>query len=338
VPPGTIYYVYGSDIWGMKADGSSKSLALPGYGDGYPVLPSSLVYGADRHRLWLGVDTVPGQFYPLYDDPSLNTGEQSELFAYRRNPAGGVQKIQITDLFPWIMVSNDPGRVQWSNDGADSFVSFKAVDLRAYYLTGNEADLRWAIFRIRVRGADIDAAAGAGLLLGVDALEEVVSTYPGWYGDDLKHSWSPDGNQVATTLRSGATGDIGDIYAKNLTTGQVRLLYDTPINYHPPEFRWSPDGGRLVLSTGSIWTINANTGALLQTVLQSGTTSYTRACWSPDGTQLAIREDRHKVSGTSYFVSRLPSTGGTLTSLSGDLNASSTKFPIGWVSDTAAAP
>lgn len=338
VPPGTIYYADGAnypDIWGMKADGTGKALALPG---GHGDAPSSLVYGGDRHRLWLGSETIPGQFYPYYSDPAQNTTERVELFAYRCTPTGAIQKVQLTDLFPGIQPMD---HCEWSNDGADSFISFKGIDTRAYFLSENIDDLRWSIFRIRVSGIDIDAAADAGqnLLFGIDQLEEVVTTALGNWGDDLKHSWSPDGNQLALILRSGTSVDTEDLYAKDLTTGQTRLLRDTPANNFAPDFRWSPAGGEIVLGTGSIETIDASTGAPIQTLLPPlRFTNYNGPRWSPDGTQLVLYGTHLKVSGYQYTIYRLPVAGGSLTSLTGDLDATTNKFPIAWVTDTPAAP
>ena len=336
VPPGTIYFLFPEDVWSMKADGSGKFPASP---DHYSAAPTTLVYGNDRHRLWLDTGTIPGQFYPYYPDPSQNTTERRELFAYRSTPAGEVQKVQITNLFPGIRVD---GYCQWSNDGADSFVSFKGFDARLYFVTGNQADLRHGIFRARVSGADIDAAADAGqdFLLGIDDLETVESVSFGSWPDDLNHSWSPDGNQVAMILRSGDPGDYGDLFVKDLTTGQTRLLYARPDNEFPPTFHWSPGGGKLALGGGgSIYTIDAGTGALLQTLVQPYRfTTYARPFWSPDGKQLVVEGIDSKLNGHQYSLYRLPATGGSLTFLTGDLDTTIPKYPIGWVSDEPASP
>ena len=219
--------------------------------------------------LWLGAETVPGRFYPHHPDPAQNTIEQRELFAYRTGPGGVVQKVQITDLFPDIQVNFSNYSHQWSNDGADSFVSLKGIDARGYFQTGNTADLRRVILRIRIRGTGINAAADSGdnPLLGLDdpELEEVVST-PDIWESTLIHAWSPDGNRVAFLQRN--LDSYPDLFIKDLTAGSTGLLWDNGASEFIPVFHWSPAGGKFVLSQGSVWTIDAATGAPLQTLLQ----------------------------------------------------------------------
>src|SRR5262245_53359165 len=116
-PPGTVYFYLNGDVRGMTASGSGKFLALPG-SSGIPEMedlaPSSRLYGTGT-RWWLGVGIIPGQINPTNNLP------QTELFAYRLNAAapGGVQRVQITNLFPSFW--NDGFPSQWSNDGEDSF-------------------------------------------------------------------------------------------------------------------------------------------------------------------------------------------------------------------------
>jgi WD40 repeat protein len=101
-------------------------------------------------------------------------------------------------------------------------------------------------------------------------------------------AWSPDGSLLAytcTVVRGGA--QVGRIYTiRPDGTGRRLLHTGTPSAYWPA---WSPDGGRIVFSTGSrrwghsaIYAVDLD-GSNRQFVARAGAAPD----WSPDGTTIA---------------------------------------------------
>ncbi|MEX0702867.1 MAG: hypothetical protein WD069_12295 [Planctomycetales bacterium] len=141
-PPGTIFFEYSGEVWGMSADGSGKRRALTQHVPGRQ--PSSLVYGDDpiTDRWWLEHQIVEpvteGNYLFVLDDggfvfrpfvPGLG-----ELFALRADANTGdvLERVQLTHIRPYVRIHNT---IRWSNDGVDSFVSFVGNDLRDNVMT-----------------------------------------------------------------------------------------------------------------------------------------------------------------------------------------------------------
>jgi len=92
-------------------------------------------------------------------------------------------------------------------------------------------------------------------------------------------AWSPDGRFIAYLHDSGPTADPTDVtglYVLDLETDSTWLVTEGLVT--SPD--WRPDGERIALSTGDIFTIRPD-GSDLQRVTKFG--SSFRPHWSPDG-------------------------------------------------------
>jgi Tol biopolymer transport system component len=92
-------------------------------------------------------------------------------------------------------------------------------------------------------------------------------------------SWSPDGSEIAF-VSFGQTSSVG-IYAKNVTTGAIRIIVPTAGASWP---RWSPDGTQIAYVAGSVWVAGREGGPGREISRPLTSPPYTTApLWSPDG-------------------------------------------------------
>lgn len=323
-PPGTIYYWMQDTFWKMKADGSGKTPVAPAASIPGFYQPSSLVYG-NGDRWYLSTERP---------DPSVGW---EDIYAYRV-VGGQIQKVRVTSFNTQMFAYR--WTLQWSNDGEDSFISFKAQDIREYWDNGENEDLlKDGIYRIHVSGAQIQAAADdepgnpvVEMPFDMSAVEHVVSAYTyhelfGWY------TWSPDGNRIAYSYKPTVETQYASLLLHNLTTAQT-----TPILAREPSgFSWSPSRDELLTNDFRVYNLS---GGLLRTVLIGDKSNgYSQPRWSPDGNHLVFRHDKIKGGVSNAFaIARIPATGGTIVQLTNDLNASLVKTVKGWVSDNDAGP
>jgi Tol biopolymer transport system component len=100
--------------------------------------------------------------------------------------------------------------------------------------------------------------------------------------EDQVHDWSPDGRWLLTTSSRDAGG--WRLYLVSLDGGERRRLSDRAGLYYP---RFSPDGRRILCTASDgIWVMGLD-GGNPRRVFEDGR-SGASACWSPDGTRIAV--------------------------------------------------
>jgi hypothetical protein len=325
--------------WGMNADGSRKTIAFTHRFYSKP-LPSALVYGTDPvlDRWWLTLEEVQpvviGEFPAVY-----------ELFACRVDPEGNLQRVQLTALHPHVTISH-PGfhpdvHFSWSNDGMDSFVSFRG---RTYGLDDAEtppelqdpSDDLVHIFRLNLSGADIQAAFEqySDPKIGIDGFTTGMIQSVLEYGDVAYpmggtlayHHWSPNSQRLTYVMP-------GELWVADCSSGPV-THGDSETRKIWTECRfpqWSPDGGRIALGhDGSVWTVKPDGSGATLVLGKTRSDSYAVPVWSPDSRQLAVVYRRDKGLDPEYFVARVAASGGTATVLTKEMEPSGEKRPTGW--------
>lgn len=297
-------------VYVMFGDGSGKTQVLPDFDPSLIPVPSSGVYAGSRWWLYIGQVAATGK---------------DELFALR-NDGTTVQLTQSADgiLYPFSLV-------QWSNDGADTFVSIVAFDKR------DPSTPAYHLFRLPIIG-DIDFMVQAGALpVGPADFESVV--FP--FGDGAtpwEWSWSNLPNTLAYISHdsSGSTLWVRDLPTTPGGTPADTALVSLPAMSSPA---WSPDGSRLAFHTantsawGGLWTVNPDGSNLVQLLTNSGVTFYGTGVWSPDSANLAFSKLKDNIDfrKRQISISRIPAGGGRATELTDDLPASDIKFPLRWL-------
>jgi Tol biopolymer transport system component len=144
------------------------------------------------------------------------------------------------------------------------------------------------------------------------------------YHEDFSQNWSPDGKWIAFHSHRSPTpvpqyrspGSSDDIYlrrADDLHAPEIRL---TNFGLETGPAYWSPDGQKLLMMSeqrggtpgiGKLWVLTMDTrkGAVLKTEmlpLPKEIRSATLAIWSPDGTEIAIEDNRGTGKQTIWIV------------------------------------
>ena len=121
-------------------------------------------------------------------------------------------------------------------------------------------------------------------------------------------SWSPDGKQLV--LDRGLSEGNGSLVIVDARTGEERVLLsdegsDDPMNPQGPS--WSPDGSRVVFSSGDgdLFVIGADGEGLDRLADSKRTCGLQYPAWSPGGGQVAFTNDC--ADGGIYIV---PANGG----------------------------
>ncbi len=107
---------------------------------------------------------------------------------------------------------------------------------------------------------------------------------PGPFRVDYTPAWSPDGNHIAyhhDARRTEDSTDVSGLYILNLETDSTRLLMEG--SARSPD--WRPDGERLTISTGNVYTIRPD-GSERRRITEFG--SSFRPHWSPDAQTIAF--------------------------------------------------
>ncbi|MFO0903250.1 MAG: hypothetical protein U0939_09635 [Pirellulales bacterium] len=344
-PAGAILFdasTWPSAQWGMNVDGSEKRVAFLHQFMTKPV-PSARVYGTDpvRHRWWLALGEVQvvGAPRTVY-----------EVFACRPDQDGNLQQVQLTALYPFVDFHHTSGAhsyLGWSNNGTDSFVSFRgktygAEDAQTPANLNDPSDDLIHIFRLNFSASQIEAA----LTLGVDpkfginefstgTLESVLEA-----GGDLTewvlayHDWSPSGKHIAYSTPWGLW--VADCTVGTATHGDAKTRQIWTECRFP---RWSPNGLRIAMShDGNVWTISPDGSGAAKVLGKTRSDSYSVPVWSPDNSQLAVSHRRAKGVDSEYFLSRVPAAGGTITILTKELDPTVERRPTGWSANVVAGP
>jgi Tol biopolymer transport system component len=117
---------------------------------------------------------------------------------------------------------------------------------------------------------------------------------------DFRPAWSPDGQKIAFTRILGFDGtpgsyDNSEIWTMNADgSGQTRLTNNSVPEDYPA---WSPDGIKIIFTSGGIWTMNAD-GSGRTNVSTRGS----EAVWSPDGTKIAFRDFANGTGARSIYT------------------------------------
>lgn len=360
VPDGVIYFTYDYDsLWGMNSDGTGKTPVIDGttWPVGWEIGdPSSLVYGPDPiEDRWFLVRRVPDN-PQLYDAVINAEGEITstdlalpELFAAKPDASapGGILWVQLTDTFGEVFVAtyND---MRWSNDGADSFLSFEGKDLSGALsyedLDGDGEDeilidssvvnvANNVVYRLNLTGLEIDLA-GPTLtplqLADFDALD---------MGSRISsHDWSPNGQQLVVWRWSSEQDPRTPVDIVDFATGAADQIIDD--GAYP---RWSTDGLSIALraknqSPWAIVDIDVQDPSQ-QTVVAEYTSKarYGFPVWGPANsaaagvsTHLVFLEETTSRRQQRNLV-QFALEGGDSVKLTTDLEAGVSKIPLSWV-------
>lgn len=305
-PAGVLYFKRADQVWQMNGDGSEKKAALPptftdpkNSSIERPAIgrPSSCLYNG--LRWWL---------YPQDMDGDELTYD-SELWAFCSNTSREiVGHVQLTDLTPvGLSVPRDFSRIQWSNDGEDSFCSVLVGDPTETYP-------RWYLWKFDTEPALFGSPIYPMMTLldGEQVINEDDHAAEGH--PSSKYSWHPTGNQIA----------YWDLPAKML---RIRtLLPDVPDDYVPlnlhdvqdmTNLSWSPDGQWIIFfawtkdSKGAYlnawWTVRPD-GSSLTMLNSSGSPSTLGASkkWSLDSEWVTYEAD----AGSKIFIIKPDRTAG----------------------------
>ena len=307
VPEGTLYYGEESvGTWGVLADGTPVAQI--------PVLggqePSNLLYG-EGYRLWLSVEET-GETYTLGPDEIVTP--QRDLFFYR----DGAGPVQLTDLYGSFIVTGIP---RWSNDGQDTLISFRGIDIRNGYDGNGHLDGISGvagIFYIEITGSEIDADEPL-----IDVEEAVKTAVTGGSGSDFQHGWSADGKKVVYTRSDDLW--VADLSGETTTTEMI-----WPASSWTTNPRFSPTTDKILVHHGiDVMTMNPDgSGAA---VLVPGTPPF--AYWSPDGNHVSFIEVVSKGFKKEYYLSRFSLTSGNVTRVTSGAAKTFHKSALPWVSN-----
>lgn len=78
--------------------------------------------------------------------------------------------------------------------------------------------------------------------------------------------------------------------------------------------------------------MNANGSNQRQVATNTSKMEYFPALWSPDGSQLLIStvQDKGPFNPRQYQLARMPTAGGTMTVLTGDMDPQQSKTALAW--------
>lgn len=359
-PPGTIMFdmtVNGGtadwkvEQWGMKADGTGRTNAIwhRFCANSSYAMPSARVYGTDaiRDRIWLTHSDI---------EVTINdvTKTVRELFACRLGADGVLQTTQLTALYPHVAFHPNQHQVHWSNDGNDSFITFKGISFGADTAETppeerDPSDNLQHIFRLNVSGLDIEAALdqGTDLKIGITDLAggrlqsvlEVKGDAALSEGTLSFHHSSPDGSKVVYYMTDG-------LWVASLDPEGAAVVHGGSSTSHVWEAaehgvatpRWSPDGTRIAFaeSGGRIRTIKPDGSGAVLVLDRTTSDSYSGPVWSPDSQHLAFQVYRFKRWTDEFYVGRAPAGGGAVTILTSGMDTSRQKSLRGWLANDAA--
>ena len=108
-----------------------------------------------------------------------------------------------------------------------------------------------------------------------------------------KHSWSPDGNQLAVSRKVGGRPE-GEIYLVNADCSDSRRIFIPDGAAFDPD--WSPDGSKIAFRStrdnqnSEIYVVNIDGSGLTRLTISGGYDGWPD--WSPDGQLIAYYSER----------------------------------------------
>jgi Tol biopolymer transport system component len=105
-------------------------------------------------------------------------------------------------------------------------------------------------------------------------------------GYETNPTWSPDGQSLAF-LAGESEAETGDLHVTvlDLATGKIRQLNDVPFTTET-KLAWSPDGAHIATTAGTIFMMDAATGAARSLVSDCGSCNLN---WLPDSSGLIFQ-------------------------------------------------
>jgi Tol biopolymer transport system component len=278
----------------ISADG--KKLYLPLATDGRPDNAARQQPGSDRWLKIYALDLTTGARQQLVSTP----GEDDDAPTVAGNNLYWVRTAYRDSIVLLPSSGGDPKEVvaegelpMWSPDSH-----------RIGYFFGGARQADW--------GLDLDDAVVAIDDQGNRASDPAVIVSGN--GEDFSPAWSPDGTWIAfhshrspvPTPQYGDPNSTDDVYlrrADDVHAPEIRL---TDFGWETGPAYWSPDGKKLLFNSwdrnglpgiDKLWvlTIDPGTGRVVDTIklpLPSEIRSASSAAWSPDGTQIAVEDNR----------------------------------------------
>ncbi len=332
-PPGMIYYSIndsGLGLWSMDGNGSGKTsqFSFPSDQDAYTSVPSLGSYNG--HRWWLVV-RPSGSTTDLFATKDGQSWIQLTASGVRDNGDG-------TET-----ISNFAGGVSWSNDSLDQFCSIKVVRWVRDKTTGAYWNLQRVIYRL-----DVSAFTLETMVAGVDdpmlsdgdaGVTPIIWTSATLGGALGEHHWSPDGTKITflNYFNNAEYGpdlwvaDVSDLSAGPIDAALAVKVFENGNTFGAYGPQWSrhanPQDQRISFDAGGyVYTVSPNGSGLVKV-----TTGY-QPFWSPDSKYLAYSRTTTKgtFGNNSYNVARIPATGGTIVTLTSDLDPALYKEVVGW--------
>jgi Tol biopolymer transport system component len=177
---------------------------------------------------------------------------------------------------------------------------------------GRQISYTFGGWRLADWALDLDVAA-----VGINAAGKRTSeprVLISGYHEDFPAAWSPDGRWLAYHSHRSQTpvpfynapGSTDDIYLRRAGEALALEVRLTDFGRETGSAFWSPDGSRLLFTSwvkggqpeiDRLWvlTLDPRTGSVLKTEklpLPAGLRSAGWAAWSPDGSEIAIEDDR----------------------------------------------
>lgn len=332
--PGTIYFDLGGSLWRMNADGSNKTSLGVSVG-----VPSQQTYGGIRW--WLERRSTPDVYdRVVYPDGTVTTNfPHRDLYAVGTIGGTIVAQVRLTDFYGGFLVHGHAGAADvawWSNDGADSFITFGGTNLQGAVESENGETVLYVaqtsgmLCRLWISGSEIStslvpATPSDGLLehvlaYGTSEADRI------WYG----MSWSPDGNRLAATIGPNYENlsiwllDVSDDGIPQTVADATCAYADDGSDWEDVSGpQWSPAGGNILFSHNGRKLLNPNNFTV--TAL-----SVPALCWSPDGQHLLGTEITWKGLKRSYQLVRHRLSDNARVVLTSDLDAQIAKSPRAW--------
>lgn len=153
-------------------------------------------------------------------------------------------------------------------------------------------------------------------------------------------AWSPDSSRIAYYSNKNAE-DEDDLWVVNVASGEERQLSKSMMGRSEPA--WSPDGSRIAImgtaksgfwysDLGSVYIIDANSGAETEVPMQVFATQRGMLTWSADGSELFFpyleraETELWRVPSSGGVATRVTNMGGSFSSYDADKGANAFVF------------